>query len=179
MKKLCMMVLGVVFAAGAAFAADADNQMPRMKSGEKSREKKQEMMKDMMQNPHHKLAMAYKKNLMNFAVALKSDIRATGKVDKDLAETAVKEMRNSLDQVKKHHDEAKGTMSEDMKTRQAEMIKMMESRLATVGTHLDNLEKEVKADNPDPNKVRMELDQIVQQCEMMKMKHKQKKQKMQ
>ena len=168
MKKLSVVCLALVFSAGAVFAADT--RKPGMKGGA--------MMQEMMKNPHHKLAMAYKKNLLNFANTLKADISSTGKFDKNLAETAVKEMRESLDQVKKHHDEAKGTMSEDMRARRAEMIKMMEDRMTAVRGHLDNLEKEVKADTPDVTKVRMELDQIVKQCEMMKMKEMHKKRKM-
>lgn len=123
-----------------------------------------------MQNPHHKLAMVYKKNLLNFATTLQSEVNRTGMVDKNFADITVKGMRDSLTQLQKHHDEAKGGMTEEMRAQKAEMIKKMEERLTVVRGHLDNLEKEVKTDVPDPSKVKMELDQIVKQCKMMKQK---------
>lgn len=165
MRFLSMIsTLGLTIALFAGAGVAADTQM-RMKG-----EMKGGMMQDMMQNPHHKLAMVYKKNLLNFANTLKSEISRTGKVDKDFAESAVKGMRDSLNQMQKHHNEAKGSMAEGMRTQKAEMIKMMEDRFDVVDGHLNNLEKEVKADVPDPSKVKLELDQIVKQCNMMKTK---------
>lgn len=161
MRSLSMLgslCLAIALFAGAGYAADA--QM-RMRGGAKG---------DMMQNPHHKLAMVYKKNLLNFATTLKSEVSRTGTVDKDFADTIIKGMRDSLTQLQKHHDEAKGSMTEEMRAQKAEMIKNMENRLTVVRGHLDNLEKEVKNDVPDPSKVKMELDHIVKQCKMIKQK---------
>ncbi|GAB7024804.1 hypothetical protein [Geotalea toluenoxydans] len=50
------------------------------------------------------------------------------------------------------------------------MVKMMDNRFSTSRQHLDLLEKEVNGKNPDPNKVVTEVEQIIKQCEVMKMK---------
>ena len=165
MKLLSMIsTLGLTIALFAGAGVAADTQM-RMKG-----ETKGEMMQGMIQNPHHKLAMVHKKNLLNFANTLKSEISRTGKVDKDFAGSAVKGMRDSLTQMQKHHNDAKSSMAEGMRTQKAEMIKTMEDRFDVIDGHLNNLEKEVKVDVPDPSKVKLELDQIVKQCNMMKTK---------
>ena len=138
---------------------------------------KSEMKQQMMESPHMKLAMAHKKNLQNFARALKTEVTNSGKVDKQFAEQAVEEMRHSLDRMKKHHDEQMKTMSEDMRQQMGEKMKMMEDRFATVQQHLEMLEKEVKAEMPDPKKVVSEANQILNQCDMMKMEGMKKKKK--
>ena len=114
---------------------------------------KSPMMRQMMSNPHHKLGMTYMKNVRNFAEALKSEVTSTGKVDKDFATTAVTEMKQSLQQMQKHHEEMQKSVSEEMKGKMGEMVKMMDNRLSMTQQHLNSLEKEVKADMPDPKKV--------------------------
>ena len=161
-SKISILGLTIALFTGAGVAADSQMRMKGEMNGG--------MMQDMMQNPHHKLAMVHKKNLLNFAKTFKSEVSRTGKVDKDFAESAVKGMGDNLTQMQKHHNEAKSSMTEGMKTQKAEMIKMMEDRFDVVDGHLNNLEKEVKADVPDPSKVKLELDQIVKQCNMMKTK---------
>lgn len=150
-----------------AFAAD---QMKEMRGHGMQSMSKDGMMQAMMSNPHHKLGMAYKKNLQTFARTLKSDVTSTGKVDKEFAATAVNEMRQNLKQMEMHHREMQDSLSPEMKEKMGEMVKMMESRFATINQHLDLLEKEVQMENPDPKKVVTEVDQIMKQCEMMKMK---------
>lgn len=169
MKPAISIVAAALFMASPAFPADDIKDMPDhgMQDGMKS-----DMMTPMMSNPHHKLGMAYMKNLQNFAEALKSDIATTGKVDKDLAATAVKEMKKSLDQMQKHHREMQKSMTAEMKSRMADMVKMMDNRFDATRQHLSSLEKEVKAKMPDPKKVTQELEQIGKQCEMMKKMHK-------
>ena len=40
---------------------------------------------------------------------------------------------------------------------------------------VENGEREVKAENPDPKRIRAEIDQIMEQCDMMNKKPMQKK----
>ncbi|SNB46904.1 hypothetical protein [Geobacter sp. DSM 9736] len=168
MKRISgMLITGAMLitcaGAGAAFGQPGGKGMGRqggMKDG---------MMQQMLNEPHPKLAMAYKRNLVNFAGTLKAHIAKTGKVDRQFAESAVEEMKRSLGQMKTHHDEHMKTMSDQMKQQMGEKMKMMDDRIATLQQHLDTLEKEVKAEAPDPKKVTAEVDQILKQCDMMKM----------
>ena len=168
--SMVFLLAGQVIAAGQAGGKGMG--MGGMQGGMKS-----EMKQQMMESPHVQLAMAHKKNLQNFARTLKSQVTETGKVDKQFAEQAVEEMRHSLDRMKKHHDEQMKTMSEDMRQQMGEKMKMMEDRFATVQQHLEMLEKEVKAEMPDPKKVVSEANQILNQCDMMKMEGMKKKRK--
>ncbi|MBT1070323.1 hypothetical protein [Pelotalea chapellei] len=165
--KYTIAVAITMMMACSVFAAD---KMKGMQGHGMQGDKKDGAMQAMMSNPHHKLGMAYKKNLQNFAKALKSEVTATGKVDKDFAIIAVNEMRQSLKQMENHHKEMQDSMSPEMQERMTDLATMMDSRLNTTNQHLDLLEKEVKADNPDSEKIVAEVDQIMKQCEMMKMK---------
>lgn len=170
-KQMAIAAAVLMISAGTAYSADTAGQEMQGRGMQKGMQK--EMQKGMTA-PHHRLGMGYRKNLVNFAEALRSEVATTGKVDKQFAGTAVKEMRDSYEKMRTHHEQ----MPEDMKARMGEKMKMMENRLSMIGQHLDLLEKEVKADVPDPNKVTMEVRQILKQCEMMKMKDMQKKKRM-
>lgn len=172
-----MRTLAVLIATGAAVVMLAGQGMAAGQAGGMGAGGMQGMKQQMMQSPHVKLAMAYKKNLQNFARALKAEVTATGKVDKQFAEQAVGEMRRSFEQMKKQHDEQMGMMSDEMRQQMGDKMKMMQDRLAMAQQHLDQLEGEVKADAPDPKKVVSEVNQILNQCDMMKMEGMQKKKK--
>ena len=165
---MMLLLAGQGLAAGQATGEGAGGMQGGMKNG---------MMQQMMESPHVKLAMTHKKNLQNFTRALKTEVTNSGKVDKQFAEQAVEEMKHSLDRMKKHHDEQMKMMSEDMRQQMGEKMKMMEDRFATVQQHLEKLENEVKADQPDPKKVVAEANQILNQCDMMKMEGMKKKKK--
>ena len=176
MKRISVTIAAVValcLSTGTGFAAGQSG----MGTGGMQGGMKSEMKMQMMESPHVQLAMAHKKNLQNFARTLKSQVTETGKVDKQFAEQAVEEMKHSLDRMKKHHEEQMKTMSEEMRQQMGEKMKMMEDRFATAEQHLEMLEKEVKADQPDPKKVVAETNQILNQCDMMKMESIQKKKK--
>lgn len=169
MRKIILIVAACLIATFPAFAQDMKMDKMRgqgMQDG---------MMRGMMADPHHKLGMAYMQNLRNFARTLKTDITATGKVDKDFAVTAVNEMKQSYKQMMKHHDEMMQSMPEEKKNMMKDMMEMKNNRMKTTEQHLDALEKEVKMENPDPKKVIAEIDQVLKQCEMMRTMHREQK----
>ena len=176
MKRLERLVITlslVAVCAGQAFAAGSPDH--KMEALGQSPGGTKGMMQQMMKEPHHKLLMAHKKHLMNLAKTLKTEVAKTGTVEKQFAEGAVEEMKRSLGQMKKHHDEHKSMMSKDMLMQMDDHIKMMENRLSVVQQHVDQLDQLVKAESPDPKKVTTELDQILKQCDMMEMHMKKQK----
>ncbi|UFS70666.1 hypothetical protein LPW11_00395 [Geomonas sp. RF6] len=163
------MILNVILLTGCLCAGNAAAQPPHQAHGLEPGGMSGGGMHRMMEDTHHKLGMAYRQSMEIFAQTLKSEVRRTGKVDKEFAETAVEEMRRSFGLMKKHHDEHKRGIPADVRQQMDEHIKTMEGRLSSLRQHLDLLEKEVKAQTPDPKKVIAEADEVVKGCEMMKM----------
>jgi len=62
-------------------------------------------------------------------------------------------------------------MPTEMRQQMGEDMEMMENRVSTLQQHVELLEKEVKRERPEPEKVAAEADQILKQCEMMKTGH--------
>ena len=102
-------------------------------------------MSAMMNEPHHVLARAYMENIGTFAKALRDQAQGSSPLNADFARAAIAEIRRSLDEMEKHHQEHMQGMSADMKTHMAAMMKDMEAHRTKLKAAVAALEKDIQA----------------------------------
>ena len=171
MKRTVFALLALALTAMPGFAAD--NAAPDMKTPGMSGDMKQmghehpDMKRHMMGNPQHLLAMAYHKNLVSFALALKKVAQHNETVPRDFARAAITEMRRSADQMEINHEEAMRSMPAEMKAKHGEMAKKMGAHLAEMRTQLAQLEDLSKKERIDSKELLPHLQIILKGCEGM------------
>ena len=126
-----------------------------------------EMMRQMMQNPQLLLAMAYHKNLVTFALALKKVAQRGETVPRDFARAAITEMRRSADQMDIHHEEAARNLPAEMKAKHAEMAKKMAAHLSEMRGELAQLEELSKGDRIASKELLKHLQILLKGCHDM------------
>jgi hypothetical protein len=164
-KWTMLALLTLAVSAVPAFAAEAP--APGNAEMKQMMHQHPELMKQMMQNPQHKLAMAYHKNLVTFAQALKKVARQGETVPRDFARAAVTEMRRSADQMEIYHEAALGSMPAESKATHGEMAKTMAGHLAEMRTQLMELDALTKGDRVDSKEVLKHLHVLLKGCEGM------------
>ena len=163
--KTLWMVIALVFVSG---VAQAQGQKPSKSMGQQKKGMSMDMSK-MMREPHHILAMAYKENLASFTKALRDQVNGSPTVNSEFAKAAVAEMRRSFTEMEQHlQDHMKG-MSADMNM--GGMTQQLETHLAPIREHLDELEKDLQAATPDPKKVLAHADEILKHLNAMSQMH--------
>ena len=165
MIKWIMYALLSLATAVPTFAADDTGMKGDMK-GDMKHEMHQHpgMQMQMMHNPQLKLAMAYHKNLVTFAQALKRVAKQGETVPPDFARSAITEMRRSADQMEIHHEAAVMSMPADQKAMHDEMAKKMGAHMAEMRTQLDQLDALAKGDRIDSKEVLKHLQVIFKGC---------------
>ena len=166
MKKLMFALLALAVTVMPTFAAD--EPAPDMKPDMKHMMHQHPEMKQMMQNPQHVLAMAYHKNLVSFAMALKKVAQQGETVPRDFARSAITEMRRSADQMEIYHEAALKGMPADQQAKQAEIAKMMSAHLTEMRAQLAQLEDLAKGDRVDSKEILKHLQIILKGCEGMR-----------
>ncbi len=126
-------------------------------------------MSTMMQEPHHQLAMAYKRNLENFAKALQQEAAKTTTVNPEFARAAVAEMKRSFDLMQQHHRDHMKTIDDKMKAQMSDMMKQMETQDMAIKESLARLDKEVQNIAPDSRNISTYVNDILKNCDMSKM----------
>jgi hypothetical protein len=126
-----------------------------------------EMKRHMMRNPQHLMAMAYHKNLVNFAMILKKVAQQGDTVPRDFARATVTEMRRSADQMEISHDAGVKSLPAELQAKHAEMAKKMEAHHAQMRSQLDELDKLVKGDRVDSRAVLQHLQLLLKECQGM------------
>jgi hypothetical protein len=148
-----------VFAAGVS-ATDLKTKMQQVM------QQNPELMHALMGNPNHRLAMAYRHNLMNFAVALKKLAQSSETIPGDVARTAVGEMKRSADLLEKQHDAVLRTLSAEKKGQLQDLPKLMQQHLADIRTRLDHLDQLAKKEQVPSAEVLKDLAFLTEQCRM-------------
>jgi hypothetical protein len=174
MTVLALLALAVTalpgFAAETAPGMQASGMPPDMNQNmmhqhpDMKHEMNPEMKQQMMQSPQHLLAMAYHKNLVNFAQALKKVAQQGDTVPRDFARSAVTEMRRSADQMEINHEEAVRGMPAELKAKHAEMAQKMAAHLATMRAELAQLDQLSKGDRVDSKELLKHLEALLQGC---------------
>lgn len=123
------------------------------------------MPKEMMRNPQHLLVMAYHKNVLTFGHMLEMAARQGETVPREVARTAIAEMRRSTEEMEKYRAAAMRDMPADMKDH-GDMKKKMDQHLIEVKTHLRQLEDLAKNDRIQSQEVLKHL-QFLKECEGM------------
>ena len=161
MKTQIVMVLVLVVATLFGAGGVAAQGTKKMQGG---------MMMDMaaMKNdPHHKLMMAYMKNMADFARILRDQALTPKGPDAEFARAVVAQLRHDFDAMEairlKHMD----AMSPEMKAQMKMMMDKMEKGQAMVREHIVALETAVQADMPDAKQVAMHANDLVKQFAMM------------
>jgi hypothetical protein len=164
MKKqiLVTLLVSVVFLLGAGgIAAQGHKQHKKMKSGMTMD------MSAMKSSPHHKLMMAYMKNMANFARLLRDQALTPKGPDAEFARTAVAELRHDLDAMDAIHQKHMDAMTPEMKAKMATMMEKMDKGQAMLKEHVIALETAVQADKPDAKEVAMHANDLVKHFGMM------------
>ena len=170
MKRMLIAMAVLAVTALPSFAADAPTadmtgNSPDMGGMRRMMQQHPGMKKEMMRNPQHLLMMAYHRNLINFGRTLEKTARQGELVQREVARTAIAEMRRSVDEMEKYRAGAMATMPADMKP--GEMHKMMDQHLVTVKTQLRELEDLTKSDRIKSQDVIKHLQPILAGCEEM------------
>lgn len=95
-----------------------------------------------MNEPHHVLEGAYKKNIATFANVLRNQAQA-GSLSSDFARAAAAEIGRCLDQVDDHHREHVKTMSVEMRSKMTATIKETDMSISSLKNAFKVLEKDV------------------------------------
>ncbi len=171
--RLCTMILAIVslvIPVTDTLAATNQQEQGGMQQGAMAKNQNGMMdMSAMMQEPHHQLAMAYKKNLENFAKALQQEAAKTATVNPEFARAAVAEMKRSFDLMQQHHQDHMKTIDEKMKAQMSDMMKQMETQDMAIKESLARLDKEVHNSAPDSKNISTYVDDILKNCDMSKM----------
>ena len=162
MKKqiLVTLTVAVLFILGAGGIA-AQGQHKKMKGGMTMD------MSGMKSSPHHKLMMAYMKDMANFARLLRDQALTPTGPDAEFALTAVAELRHDLDAMEAIHQKHMDAMTPEMKEKMRAMMEKMDKGQAMVKEHVIALEAAVKADKPDAKEVAMHANDLVKHFGMM------------
>lgn len=126
-----------------------------------------EMKQAMMHNPNHLMAMAYHKNLVNFAMALQRVARQGDTVPRDFARSAITEMRRSAVQLEVYHDEAVKGLPPELREKHAGMAKGMRTHLEQMNQELVQLETLAKTDRIGSRDLLPHLDALLKGCQGM------------
>ena len=103
--------------------------------------------------PERMLSLAYTENLMTFAQALADQLNLTERPDKPFVDKILDEMERSLGRMRRHFDPGP-------RTRQS---------FASIERSLDALRGESRAPQPDPRRLMGALEDILGECEMLRM----------
>jgi cytochrome c556 len=129
-------------------------------------------MSSMMNEPHHALAMAYMENIGTFAKTLNTQAEGSRPLDAKFARAAVAEIKRSLDQMEDHHGAHMKTMSAEMRSHMATMMKDMDMHRTMLKDAVSALEKDVRTDHPDSKQIAADSDKILKHLdEMSKMQN--------
>ena len=128
-------------------------------------------MSDMMNEPHHVLAMAYKRNIETFAKALLDQAQAGRPFSADFARAAVAEINRSFDKTEDHHREHMKTMSADMRSRMAAMMKEMDMHRSKLKVAIAALEKDVQNYTLNSKKIATDSADIIRHLDEMSKMH--------
>ena len=180
-KKILALIALTVF--GAIYAAAQTAQQPQpgnKKASLQTRKKAQaninQNMSEMhvsgrMNEPHHVLAAAYKENIATFARALRDQAQA-GSLSSDFARAAAAEIGRSIDQVDDHHKEHMKTMSAEMRSKTAAMMKEMDVSSSRLKDAFKVLEKDVGEYTLNSKQIATDSDQILKRLDDMPRMHK-------
>ena len=180
-KTILALIALTVF--GAVYAAAQTAQQPQPGNKKASVEARKKAQAHINQNmseihvsgrmnePHHVLAVAYKENIATFAKALRDQAQA-GSLSSDFARAAAAEIGRSLDQVDEHHKEHVKTMSADMRSKMAAMMKEMDMSSSRLKDAFKVLEKDVGEYTLNSKLIATDSDEILKRLDDMPKMHK-------
>ena len=156
-STISMALLLAAFSTITAIAQHEGHSTKAVKSQSDKQGKKEmshdHMMMDMAKEPHHILAMAYHQNLATFTKALRDQALGASPLNAEFARAAVAEIRRNFDKMEEHHQEHMKTMSEDMRSKMATMMKEMGLHRSMLKDAVAALEADVQAEKLDSKQV--------------------------
>jgi hypothetical protein len=148
----------------------ASVQGSKKAQGHTNRDMSEMDMSGMINEPHYVLAEAYKQNIEAFAKALR-DQAQRGALSSDFARAAVAEISRSLDQADEHHREHAKTMSPDMRSKMAAMMKEMDVRSSKLKDAFRILEKDVGEYTLNSKQIATDSDEMLRRLDDMPKMH--------
>ncbi|HEU4995575.1 MAG TPA: hypothetical protein VFT29_12185 [Gemmatimonadaceae bacterium] len=128
-------------------------------------------MSRMMNEPHAALAMAFGQTVGTFARTLHDQAERGSPLDVSFARTAVAEIRRSYNSMEQQHAEHMKTMSDEMRSRMAAMMKEMETHQAMVREAVVALENDVRTDQLDAKQITRDSGNLLQHLAQMSAMH--------
>ncbi len=133
-------------------------------------------MSEMMNSSHHKMGMAYRKNLNTLATTLVDLSTGTDAVNHDLVKAIVADIKNASGMMNRIHMDHMGKMKPEMKSKMAPMMEKMKTKREKLANHIKALETAANTDAFDMKEIGMHAAAIAELTSShdMKRKHKEK-----
>lgn len=125
----------------------------------------------LMPEPHQVLATAYRQNIRTFTKALLDQAQIGGSLSADFARAAVTEINRNFDQAKDHHNEHVKTMSADLRSKAAAMIKEMDTHHSRLRNAIDALEKDVENYTLNSNRIAIDSADVIRHLDEISKMH--------
>ena len=107
------------------------------------------MMSEMEKSPHHKMMMAYRQNVTNFADALSGMAKDEKTFDANFARTAVAEIKRSAAMMDEIHRKHSAMMNAEMSAKMKPMMEKMSKNQTALNEHISALEKLLESEKPN------------------------------
>jgi cytochrome c556 len=164
-KRILIITMTILcVAASANFASAQDKKMDGGKM------KDNPMMAEMEKSPHHKMMMAYRRNIANFADALSEMTKDEKTFDAESARAALAEIKRGMKMTGEIHRKHSAMMSAEMKDKMKPMMEKMDKEKAESNAHIAALDALLQADKPNLQEVRIHAAAVSAQFGAMKMK---------
>lgn len=170
--KMMIMSLVAVFvmsSASSVFAQGDSKMASKMDSGMD--------MSEMMNSSHHRMGMAYRKNINTLAGTLADLSTGSESVDAGLVRSIVADIKSASAMMDRIHMDHMSKMKPEMKTKMAPMMEKMKVKKEALKDHIAALEKAANADSIDMNEIGKHAAAIAEATKpamMMKESHKDK-----
>ncbi|MCO6511463.1 MAG: hypothetical protein J5I65_11790 [Aridibacter famidurans] len=142
--NLLAFALAFLFVLGTP-AASFSQEHHKKTSGEKPASK----MSMMMEGPHHKMGMAYRKNMNTLASALADVAAGDDQLNGELIRSMVSDLKGAFEMLTNIHRDHMTNMKPEMMAEMAPMMEKMKSKMKELSDHIAALEASVSNDRID------------------------------
>ena len=106
-------------------------------------------MSEMMTSAHHRMAMAYRKNINTLATTLADVSNGSEAVDPEFVKTIVSDIKNASAMMDRIHMDHMSKMKPEMKEEMAPMMEKMKAKKEKLANHIAALDTAANADSVD------------------------------
>jgi len=168
--KIMLMSLFAVFVVASANTSFAQTGKPMAMKKDGDME-----MSKMMKSSHHRMGMAYRKNIHTLSGTLASLSNGTDAVEPEFVKTIVADIKSASAMMDRIHKDHMSRMKPEMKTKMAPMMDKMKTKKKNLANHILALDVAANSDSIDMKEVGKHAAAIAEMTKpemMMKKSHK-------